>query len=160
MNCEEWRPIASDPNYEVSNTGKIRRAAYVLSPWEHRSGHLYVRLTGGARRQIGVHRAVIEAFGGPHAIGQECRHIDGDPKNNHISNLAWGSRRDNIEDYVRLHSKYPRAKLTFAEVEAIRARLAVAKRGERKAIATDFGVSIHTINDIATKRRSVRGVAA
>src|SRR5512135_1179056 len=35
-----------------------------------------------------VHRAVLEAFSGPCPEGMECRHLDGNRRNNHISNLT------------------------------------------------------------------------
>lgn len=49
-----------------------------------------------------VHRLVLEAFVGPCPEGMTVgRHLDDDPNNNHISNLAWGTVSDNSKDKVR-----------------------------------------------------------
>jgi hypothetical protein len=45
-----------------------------------------------------AHRLVAEAFLGPCPDGQEVRHKDGDRSNNHLSNLCYGTPKDNAED--------------------------------------------------------------
>ena len=47
--------------------------------------------------QIPAHRVVYEAFNGPIPKGMEIHHIDGNPKNNHISNLQMLSREENLK---------------------------------------------------------------
>lgn len=53
-----------------------------------------------------VHRLVLEAFVGPCPGGMECRHLDGNPRNNNLSNLKWGTRSENQQDSVRHGTKY------------------------------------------------------
>jgi hypothetical protein len=62
-----------------------------------KSGRRYVNLKGKGRR---IHRLVLQAFVGPCPAGQECCHGDGDPSNNVLSNLRWGTRSDNRRDSV------------------------------------------------------------
>jgi hypothetical protein len=86
--------------HEVNRDGVIRRidSWKIIKPWSHKSGHLYVRLQdGGSSRQ--VHHIVMEHFGTQRPKNTECRHLDGNPKNNQIDNLAWGTRADNIRDF-------------------------------------------------------------
>jgi len=44
---------------------------------------------------------VTEAFIGPYPPGQETRHLDGDPLNNSVGNLCYGTRAENMQDRVR-----------------------------------------------------------
>jgi hypothetical protein len=88
-------------------------------------GHLYVLTRRpGVPRKLYVHRAVMLAFGPP---GDGLvRHLDDDPANNRIDNLAWGTHQDNSEDAARNGGGPPRgeaatsAKLTESQVHEIR----------------------------------------
>lgn len=44
---------------------------------------------------------VCEAFHGLRPEGMEVRHLDGNSQNDAASNLAWGTRSENIRDAVR-----------------------------------------------------------
>ena len=50
-----------------------------------------------------VHRLVCRAFHGPPPSDEhtDVRHLDGDKTNNRASNLAWGTRSENMRDAVR-----------------------------------------------------------
>ncbi len=61
----------------------------------------YVNLTppeGKRYQTFRVHRLILETFVGPCPEGMECRHLDGNPANNCLNNIAWGTREQNIED--------------------------------------------------------------
>lgn len=113
-----WRPLLSlDGYYEVSDHGQVRSVdrvitdslgrsrrikGFALALSQHPSGHLHVRLSisgVGATRK--VHHLVLEAFVGPRPPGQEGCHWDDDPGNNHLPNLRWGTRSDNMQDAIR-----------------------------------------------------------
>jgi hypothetical protein len=69
---------------------------------------------------------VLEAFIGPRPENCEVRHLDGDPSNNRLDNLAWGTKAENQADKVRhgtilRGTANPASKLTEADVLAIRA---------------------------------------
>jgi hypothetical protein len=153
-NNTQWRLVPLYPNYEVSSTGDVRNTITKrpLLPWGHASGHLYVTI-GGITRQI--HHIVMAAFGPPRPFGQECRHLDGNPLNNSVDNLAWGTRKQNIEDVIRHRGKSPRASITPETADKIRAALderGPHERGARRLIAAEFGVTIHVVNDIKRGR--------
>lgn len=64
-----------------------------------RSGHIEVRLR--CRRQFKLHHLVLMAFVGPRPEGMECRHLNGIPYDNRLSNLVWGTRRENCGDAMK-----------------------------------------------------------
>lgn len=51
-----------------------------------------------------LHRLMLTVFDRPATTGEQCRHIDGDPSNNHIKNLKWGSYKENWNDR-KLHGR-------------------------------------------------------
>lgn len=120
---------------------------------ESESGHLHViayldRETPYKERKgikLFIHRAVLLTFKGPCPPGQESRHLDGQPKNNHDTNLEWGTRLEQRAD-ARRHGTLPlgersgTAKLTEAQVINIRSR---RPKETLRALAEEFGVS-HT----------------
>jgi hypothetical protein len=74
-------------------------ATYRIGPQQHQG----VKLCSGKRpgRLLGVHTIVLWTFRGKAKKGQECRHLDGNPRNNCLSNLAWGTRSENVRDAIR-----------------------------------------------------------
>ena len=48
-----------------------------------------------------VHRLVMLAFVGKCPDGLVVRHLDGDSTNNHLSNLTYGTQKENGEDKVK-----------------------------------------------------------
>jgi hypothetical protein len=75
----------------------------------------------------------------------ECRHLDGDPTNNRLENLKWGTRAENRDD-MRRHGTGKRGeekaghRLTWAQVSEIRLDPRSARR-----VGRDYGVSHTTI---------------
>lgn len=125
---EEWRPVVGWPGYEVSTRGRVRSVervvlrrngtgqtirGRVLKPATmKKSGHLQVSLShDGARRTYCVHTLVLEAFVGPRPESMEGLHGDGNPANNNIGNLKWGTPTENHLDRV-LHGVHHMSKRT------------------------------------------------
>lgn len=111
-------------------------------------GHIQVTL--GGRRDL-LHRIVLETFVGPCPPGMECRHLDGDPSNNRLSNLAWGTRLENSSDTVR-HGrsmrghKHHRVKLSE---DIVRSIMSASLSGmTRKDIVATFGVNYANVHAI------------
>ena len=116
---EIWVPVRGfSGRYEVSNKGRVRslpqviicegpvkgrytsvRQGSLLRPGRMPNGHLSVSL--GRRNSQCVHKLVLNAFVGPAPDGYECLHINGDPADNRLQNLRWGTRSENIADAVR-----------------------------------------------------------
>lgn len=101
----KWTPAG----YEVTEDGRVFS---LVSNWrgygrremrQHdRRGYKIVRLTvNGERKKYNVHRLVILAHvGPPPSEALQIRHLDGNPHNNHASNLAWGTVSENAQDRV------------------------------------------------------------
>lgn len=111
---EEWATVIGyEGRYEASSLGRIRSlprkdmlgrrvGGRMLSEINHPSGHLRVKLSlDGTYRGAWIHRLVLIAFTGHVPEGMEVCHTDGNPANNHLSNLRWGTRGDNLRDRVR-----------------------------------------------------------
>ena len=117
-----------------------------------KAGYPFVVLSkDGVKEQYLVHRLILLTFVGP-AEGRVARHLDGNPRNCHLDNLAYGSQTDNYADAVRHGTlgrgeRSPRAILTEKQVLEIRA----AKKGIGK-LAPAYGVSIATIEAIRSRR--------
>lgn len=107
-------------------------------------GYAYAHLRRpGVSHHVGVHVLVLTAFVGPCPDGMEGAHEDGDRQNNVTSNLRWSTRVDNAADRIRhgtgnAGERHPLAKLTAADVLAIRAELAAGRLPAH--IAKDYGV--------------------
>lgn len=99
--------IAYAPGYYVSDLGIVygpgdlgrrgyrKKSSYAPDKYGHQAVDLYV---DGRRYHKYVAVLVAEAFiPNPHNY-PEVRHLDGNPLNNHVSNLAWGTHQDNMDD--------------------------------------------------------------
>lgn len=135
---ERWLPIPGyEGLYEVSDQGRVksveRRVPFVNRwgeeitrrvPGKIRSttvhphgGHLYLTLhrKGERRRQFFVHNLVLLAFVGPRPDGMpETRHLDGDPTNNYLENLRYGTSVENSDDQ-RMHGTHRNGRKTVCD---------------------------------------------
>jgi hypothetical protein len=167
MTIETWTPVPGfEGRYEVSDQGRVRslnrlvlvlgggkkpysslRQGRMLRPGASNYGHLSVVL--GRRKTRMVHDLVLRAFVGPPPPNHECCHNNGDPTDNRLSNLRWGTRSENNVDAVK-HGR--RGKLTATQVREIRQRLATCAHGDQTKLAVEYGVSLCTINSIKFNR--------
>lgn len=174
--AEEWRAIDGyDGWYEISDRGRVRtwkeRGARplrrsdeprLMGMWPKPKGHLNVVFTvAGRPRARTIHQLVAEAFIGPRPEGLETCHNDGDPTNNHVSNLRYDTPANNRADKYRhgtdrMGVKHPLAKLTEDNVRDIRSRRASGERAV--ALAEEFDMHVMSIYAI-TQRKSWAHVA-
>lgn len=104
--AERWLPIPGLERYEVSDLGRVRRAGRSPRNPDNHNGYprFQFRRQGGRRQHLFVHVAVLLAFVGPRPPGHDARHLDGNPSNCVLSNLAWGTKLENMRDRDR-HGK-------------------------------------------------------
>ncbi len=97
-----WKPIPGFESYEACTDGRIRRSGRVLKTFVMESGHHAITLcVDGRKYQRLVHRLILETFRGPCPPGQEALHGNGDPGNNWVGNLRWGTRSQNVLDAIK-----------------------------------------------------------
>lgn len=96
---EIWRDIDGYDMYEVSNLGRVRRKPMVMKPGSIPSGHLTVALCKGKGKpkSMYVHRLVALAFLDNPEAKPLVNHKNGNPKDNHLSNLEWSTYSENIK---------------------------------------------------------------
>lgn len=159
MIMEEWKDIAGyGGDYQVSDHGVVKSLKGIkerlLRPKSHPFGYPMISLCkNGHRNDYCIHRLVLETFVGQPPENMECCHADGDPKNNCLSNLRWGTRKENCFDTIK-HNKTTRgershtSKLTEIDVHFIRYWL---KKGySKEIIGKTFGVTPSNICHIAS----------
>jgi hypothetical protein len=112
---EIWKLVPGYPAYRVSNFGRVQsrwqrvegskkrvigETWKPISPERHRFGYgrLLLYPENGKRKHESLHVLVLLAFAGPRPPGMMCCHMDGDPTNNHASNLRWDSQKANMRD--------------------------------------------------------------
>lgn len=144
-----WKKIEQYSNYEVSNTGLVRRIGRdVPLKMADNQGYKVVKLCrkGHKPRNELVHRLVAVTFIGPQpSASHEVAHWDGNRSNNEVPNLRWATRQENAADKVR-HGRvgkwnnqgenHPRARLSTVDVAMIR-----GDARPTQIIAEQYGIS-------------------
>lgn len=176
MSAEEWRLVPGfEGAYQVSDSGRVRSLnriadtrpgvptrfpGRVLATHEGNRGHLRVGLhRDGINHQAWVHRLVLAAFVGPIPEGMEVRHLDGDPHNNFLFNLAYGTHSENVLDSVR-HGTHSEARKTRCNSghEFTPPNTRIDAKGARECIACRR-IRNRKVNDRRNAERAARGKA-
>jgi len=171
----ELQAIPDFPDYAITRDGRIwsrpRRGTIKTGKWLKP----YVRKTGYSAFQLQkdgkdvcrlLHRLLLETYVGPCPDGMQCRHLDGNPRNNNLDNLCWGTPRENTQDSIR-HGTFMagrpcrnggckgeqqwNSKLTRQDVRDIDA-LYRTQLFSRAKIAKWFGVSAMTVHRITSRK--------
>lgn len=109
---EEWRQIAENPLYEVSNMGRVRvkertrncgkngkskrtYPAQIMATFLHDNGqgnkNVVVQMRDGKKQvRRSVPKLVLLAFVGlPHGMAKQPKHLNGNALDNRLQNLEW-----------------------------------------------------------------------
>lgn len=148
-------------NYYILESGEIYSEITnkVLSVQLDKDGYEKVRLisTDGKRHRYSVHRLMLENFK-PCDNMQELQvnHIDGNKRNNNLSNLEWVTPSENIKHAHKIGLKNQKgeannaSKLTNEQVIEIIERL--QNKQSMYSIGKLYGVSLCTIKLIRDKK--------
>lgn len=124
----EWRAIPGYEHlYEVSSDGRVRSVPRTVTRLDGSVVHLRGVMLSSAqprgryeavnlyrdriRRHMRIHKIVALAFIGPRPNGQQVRHLNGNSRDNRLSNLEYGTPSDNNADTVR-HGRHHNARKT------------------------------------------------
>jgi len=175
---EIWRAIPFDDRCEVSNYGNLRRHVNKNHPERHQINYFKNEVTHGGhvrasinRQRYLIHRLVYLMFVGPLEEGKVICHIDGNPKNNHFSNLLQATQKENIS-HKREHGtwqsceKHPNAKLSNMQAIAIKRLLSECVRneqgrlvkGQAQLVAKNVGVATSLVHSLSRKRSGFHDV--
>lgn len=159
-----WKDIEGyEGRYQVSDTGLVRSLLHgeprVLKNTKTHQGYQRVGLAYGRSKQKKalVHRLVAKAFIPNRQTKPYVNHINGNKKNNQVSNLEWCTQSENVQHsydtglqvFVRGNEHF-NSKLTENKVREIR-KLWDTGLYLQKEIGIKFGVNQQTIS------RAIRG---
>ncbi len=174
----EWRTIPGFPKYEVSENGDVRRALtdphrrksrvkpgqlLKMRPMKFGYSRCSIQDPNGKWWTMTKHHAIALGFCGPRPSEEHrALHWDDDPGHNHVSNIRWGTQKDNGGDGIR-NGSYPKgedspvAKLTDAQAQEIRAKYnGRYKHPTLKELGAEYGVSLHLIHHVIRNKGSFR----
>lgn len=156
MEEEVWKQIENFPGYEVSDLGRVRSYKWteprVLKGKQTSYGYIQVTIL---HKQLYVHRLVAQAFLPNPENKPQVNHLNGIRTDNSIQNLEWcTSSENNLHSYRCLlrtptqGQEHHLAKLSDRDVQEIREKLWMGKRGIGKQLAQEYGVCESRISNI------------
>lgn len=159
---ETWLPCPGYPGYEVSDRGNVRsyrrRGAghktlapepKLLKPTYAKYGYPQFSLSvDGKYKCAQAHRLVATAFLPGYFEGAWVLHQDGDPTNNNVANLRWGSAKDNHLDRYRGKSGLTRTR-SQDNIRAIRDAYATGLT--QVEVARKFHTSQQYVSNLVTR---------
>lgn len=171
MKDETWKDVPGyERKYQVSDCGRVRSLLFinrhgshprktplVLTPFMPTGGYPRVSMCkGNVAVNAHVHSLVLLGFKGERPTKRHVGgHRDGNPANNHLSNLDWITFKENEADKIRhgrgpIGEKNPSVKLSNANVlEIRRLRSSGMKLSD---IGRLFSISKTNAADIAKRR--------
>ena len=98
-----WKEVKDFDNYEVNENGEIRhkKKKTILKHIIDRGYHKVLLRKGPIKLKTGVHRIVASAFIPNPYDYKEVNHIDENKSNNHVTNLEWCDRHQNINHSIK-----------------------------------------------------------
>ena len=160
---EKWKPIPSAPDYAVSDKGNIKRIAPYARNRDYggpsirtaHHGYMYTQFRiNGKRKNMFIHRCVMEAFVGPSDL--QVNHKNGDRQDNRLENLEYVTPKENqrhskeVLNSFQMGSRHHNSKLTEKDILEI---FLLAKSGlPKEQIGRMYGVTGTNIGYILKRK--------
>lgn len=162
-NKEIWKDIKDyEGLYQVSDLGRVKRILFInnritkkqekiLNIYINKRNRCYVCLyKDNKRKNCTIHRLVAKAFLDNPLNLEEVNHIDGNPKNNHLENLEWCTKKQNMQHAYDNNLNH------FKEYNKKTSKPIIRNDGKiyenSYAGAKDLNVSVCSIRDVLKKR--------
>lgn len=158
---EQWKVVKGFENYLVSSLGNVKTINGKLKKvvYDSKNDYGYVELWKNNKgKKFRIHRLVAETFI-PNTLGKEqVNHIDGNKKNNCVSNLEWVTPKENIRhaiendlSSIKYGSKNLASKLKEEDVKYIRENAGINK--SVKELSEIYNISTTTIYNIINYKK-------
>ena len=102
-----------------------------------------------------VHRLIIKTYKGNPNYNEEVRHLDGDRLNNNISNLAYGTRSENVQDMIKHGNAtigHKNKQAIFNKKDVVNIRSMLESGYSVKDLSKNYNCSISTIRRIKNNK--------
>lgn len=158
------KSIPNFPDYAITKDGRVwskpkktsrgrglQHFGRWLKPGSNRGYWKVILRRDGKPHTQTIHRLVLETYVGTRPKGLQCRHLNGNKKDNRLENLRWGTGSENAQDEIRhggrRGEKNGRARLVNSDIGVILYLRNVAKFTLRD-IAWQFNMSRSNIGYI------------
>lgn len=173
QSTETWRPIPGwEDRYEVSDAGRVRsldciivnqfqvpyrREGKVRALWTDPKGYRHATLyRANVGKRFSVHRLVMLAFRGECPEGHMVCHENGDPSDNRLANLRYGTNSSNQLDRAKhgTHARGTRSVTNRHSEDDIRAMRALYSSGRysQREIGNMYGIRQAAVSAIVNRR--------
>lgn len=92
---EQWKQFLDLNDYEISNGGRVRNIRTGKMRKVNPNGHGYLCITIN-HKNYRIHKVVAQTFVYNPNKTNLVMHLDGNKKNNHHTNLKWGTHSENL----------------------------------------------------------------
>ncbi len=157
---EQWKQHPVYALYEVSDMGRVRnRKTHRVLRAAYPPGRPYciVNLAHhnpDGRVSVAVHRLVAETWLGMKPTRQyQCRHLNGNPCDNSLVNLTWGTTAENRADQVlhgRVHIKGRNGQPVTITAQLIKDVRALAEHMDGFWVSAFYNVPEEWVSRVAT----------
>lgn len=95
-----WKQIKGFENYQISNTGFIKRNDLILKPFNNNGYERILLINGNIKSKKLIHRIVAEHFVPNPQNKPQVNHKDLNKKNNCDWNLEWVTNKENVQHAI------------------------------------------------------------